>query len=187
MAAAAASTVASINSGTAAQIVAIGAMGQAYATALQPVVAGLSTGFARLDANTSKTLDLSEFTTALRGKATDAEIQRLFALIDTDNDRIISAAEAQAAASRTFGTQVAVSLAKNFDRLDTSVNGLISKTEFSAAFAGLATDDTLASIFTAIDTNGDGTIDLLESIKASATATAANTCLLYTSPSPRDS
>lgn len=163
---------ASVAAASAAQVAATNALGAGYAAALQPVIATLGTGFAAMDTNASRTLDLSEFSAALAGKATDAEIQRLFALIDTDNDRLISAAEATRAAALTFGQQVKAGLAADFATLDTTLNGTLSLAEFSAGFAGLATEETLRAAFVAIDTNGDGVITRLEAIAASTAATA---------------
>lgn len=158
--------VAAVGTANAAQLAALNALGAGYSAALQPVIAALGTGFATLDTNLSGGLDLGEFRAALQGKATDAAINALFGLIDTDNDRIISAAEATAAAALTFGQQVKAGLAGDFDTLDTTLDGLLDFTEFSSAFGGLASEDTLAALFRETDTNGDGVISRLEAIAA---------------------
>lgn len=66
-------------------------------------------------------------------------------------------------------------LTASFDNIDLNVNGLIDYTEFSRAFAGMASDATLKEIFSLLDTNGDGTISRLEAIKGTSLQTAENT------------
>jgi len=163
--------VSAIGTASDSQVQATNALAANYAAALQPVISALGTGFATLDTNLSNDLTLAELTTALQGKATDAAINALFGLIDTDNDAIIGKLEASVAASLTFGQQVKLGLASEFTKLDTSVNGLLDATEFTAAFAGLATDATLQAVFNEIDTNGDGIITAVEA------QTAANNTL----------
>jgi len=65
------------------------------------ILAGLSTGFDTIDTNLDGKVSESEFKTAFYGKTSDNNLQRLFALFDTDNDKIISANEAQAASTYT--------------------------------------------------------------------------------------
>jgi len=160
--------VSAIGTASDSQVQAINALAADYVAALQPVIAALGTGFATLDTNLSGSLDVAELTTALQGKATDAAINALFGLIDTDNDRIVSKLEASVAAALTFGQQVKLGLAGDFAKLDTSVNGLLDFTEFSTAFAGLATDATLQAVFNEIDTNGDGIITAVEAQTAAS-------------------
>jgi hypothetical protein len=57
-----------------------------------------------------------------------------------------------------------------FDKIDTTLDGLISEAEFKAAFAGSATEATLAAMFRALDTNGNGTIEKLEAIATNTNA-----------------
>jgi len=163
-------TVNAVSSGAASQVTEIKALAAGYATALVPVVSSLSQGFAALDTNLSNSLDFSEFAAALQGKATDAEIRRLFDMIDQDNDRLISASEATLAAAGTFGDQVAASLPRDFGKIDVNLSGGIDYTEFSNAFAGLATESTLQATFQSIDSNGDGVISQLEASVAATNA-----------------
>jgi hypothetical protein len=62
---------------------------------------------------------------------------------------------------------LALKLVEGFEAIDTNTDGLLTKTELSDAFGGLATDSMLQSIFNELDTNGDGTISRLEAINES--------------------
>lgn len=73
---------------------------------------------------------------------------------------------------------VAAALNANFNKLDTSVNGLLDFGEFTQGLGPLATkaeQEAAKAIFNAIDANGDGQIDKLELVRAQSATTAGNT------------
>jgi len=53
-------------------------------------------------------------------------------------------------------------LTNQFDKIDTTLDGLINYDEFGKYFDGIASDEQLKSIFNELDANGDGTLSKLE-------------------------
>ncbi len=56
--------------------------------------------------------------------------------------------------------------AQEFERMDTSMNGLLSFDELTAGLKGMATDAQIAKLMAAVDANGDGQISALELVNA---------------------
>jgi TP901 family phage tail tape measure protein len=122
--------------------------------------------FAALDRTVDGLLTLDELRAGLAGKATDQQITAMMALLDTNNDGVISKLEASIAASNSLPNQIGLSLAGKFDTLTATTGGLLKFDQFKTQFAGLATDVELKNIFGLLDTNNDGVISKLESIRA---------------------
>lgn len=128
--------------------------------------------------------DLQRVTDALAAlpKQVSAE-QFIVDAIDASKEAIVDATAAmqetlRAAVSANSPAAIAVALNDNFDRLDTSVNGLLDYAEVVAALGPMATkaeQEAARQIFNAIDTNGDGQLDKLELVRAQAATTAGNT------------
>jgi Ca2+-binding EF-hand superfamily protein len=122
--------------------------------------------FAALDTTVDGLLTLDELRTGLAGKATDQQITAMMALLDTNNDGVISKLEASIAASNSLPNQIGLSLAGKFDTLTATTGGLLKFEEFKTQFAGLSTDAELKNIFALLDLNNDGVISKLESLRA---------------------
>ncbi|WP_252109006.1 MULTISPECIES: phage tail tape measure protein [unclassified Halomonas] len=110
----------------------------------------------------------SQVRAALRPHATDAEINRLIARVDRNGDGLISRQELTNARLDALGGGIAKSLLPLFSEIDLDASGLIDYGEFSRAFDGMATDETLSQIFGLIDANGDGQLSYLEAIASSS-------------------
>lgn len=69
----------------------------------------------------------------------------------------------------TLGAEI-VSLAKatvrEFERLDSNVDGLLSYTELTQGLKGMATDAQIAKLISSVDVNGDGQLSALELVNA---------------------
>lgn len=95
-------------------------------------------------------------------------------------------------AKNTYDTIAAVSggnvaminqLTTNFTKLDTSLDGILSKDEFMKGLAGKATDSELQVMWKRADVNSDGQTTLLDWIKAYGAWTADNTLATSTAVS----
>lgn len=140
----------------------------------------LSLDFAKLDkldANTKGALTITEFKAGLGPLATQAEqdaAELLFKSIDENGDGLISATELmrgqlKAAIEANSPSGIAGALKANFDKLDTTMDGRLSKAEFIAGLGPLATkgeQEAARTIFSAIDANGDGLITRTELMHA---------------------
>lgn len=141
--------------------------------------ATLSASFDAIDVDASGGISFAEMQTVMAGKATDAELQAIFNEIDLNGDGTITKLESLLAADgasravivnaiRNGGPQATSAyLAKHFNTLDTSLDGLLDFNEMQTALGGLATDAQLQAIFNELDLNGNGTISKLESLIAS--------------------
>ena len=127
------------------------------------VATQLTSGFDKLDVNTNGLLSASEFVAGLKGIATDAELLKLYSLIDSNGDLQLTKLEA---VNATFSAQ--------FSKLDTSVNGLLDFDEFKLGLAGTASDTTLWALFNKLDTDGNQQLSALEVIGANTLLTASN-------------
>jgi Ca2+-binding EF-hand superfamily protein len=115
--------------------------------------------------------DLQRVTDALAAlpKQVSAE-QFIVDAIDDSKEAVVDATRVMQETLRTAvaansPAAVATALNANFDKLDTSVNGLLDFNEFLAGLGPLATkaeQEAAKVIFNAIDTNGDGQISRLE-------------------------
>jgi phage-related minor tail protein/Ca2+-binding EF-hand superfamily protein len=151
---------------------AVTAAGLATTAALSSLQASLvqqlDLGFTTLDTTVTGSLDLAEFSRGLSGLASDSTIKELFGRIDANGDKLVSRQELTTAAVQAIGATVAQRVVESFDKLDTSVNGLLSPAEFAAGLKGSASDQTLQAIFNKLDVNGDGQLSRLEAIGATA-------------------
>ena len=123
-------------------------------------------GFKTIDLNTDGLLSFEELKQA--GLASDDTIQSMILLLDTNNDGMVNLIEAQISATESITDALLNTIADKFDAIDLDVDGLIDLTELRKIFGSVASDETLKSIITAIDTNGDGQISELEAIKSSS-------------------
>jgi Ca2+-binding EF-hand superfamily protein len=94
---------------------------------------------------------------ALVGIATDAELQALFAMLDTNGDSVLSALEA-------MPLKIAQNLSGMFDMLDANLDGLLTFDELKAGLGPLATDEQILALMALMDTNDDGIITKLEAL-----------------------
>lgn len=139
---------------------------------------GLADNFERLDTNLSGGLTRVEFGVAYAGQASEAAIDALFELTDTNHDGVISALEAGLASTNTLADRISSALGPKFDTLTAATNGLLNYEEFKAEFSGVASDETLQSIFNQLDTNNDGMLSKLEAGNANTASTASDSQLL---------
>lgn len=65
---------------------------------------------------------------------------------------------------------IKIDLVNKIGEIDLNGNLSVDWAEFKTAFSGMATESTLHSVFTTLDTNGDGQISRLESIKNNTAA-----------------
>jgi len=143
--------------------------------------------FGRIDISTDGLLTFDEMQAALSGTATDAEIRNLISAVDVNGDGMISRQELAVARLGDVNTSVnglgglsgdiANALSGMFD--DIADGQAIDYGQFSSAleglFSGVASDQMLQSLFTMMDSNGDGVITRLEALKASGQGTESNT------------
>lgn len=59
---------------------------------------------------------------------------------------------------------------KEFDKLDTNVDGLLSYEELTKGLKGIATDEQISKLISSVDTNGDGQLSALELVNAAVDA-----------------
>jgi len=73
----------------------------------------------------------------------------------------------------TIGAEI-ISLAKitvkEFEKLDTNVDGLLSYEELTKGLSGIATDEQISKLISSVDTNGDGQLSALELVNAAVDA-----------------
>lgn len=146
---------------------------------------GITTGFAKLDANVDGLLTFDELVNGLQGKATNSQIMALISSVDSNGDGQISAIEAQTAVNQLIVKNISSGLfniATNFATLDSDVNGLLTFDELKRGLSDKASDNQIKALIAAIDTNGDGQISALEAqtavtqmLKSSTDGVATNT------------
>ncbi|GHB24462.1 tape measure protein [Salinicola rhizosphaerae] len=129
----------------------------------------------QLRANGNKALTERQVRSALSPIATDAEIQALIRATDTNGDGLLDAQEVANARLGGLARGIGGALNPMFDKIDSSLDGLIDYGEFGKYFKGLASDSQLKQIFRQLDTDGDGQISALEAVKASTDKVGNNT------------
>ncbi|CAN5390787.1 hypothetical protein BH11PSE11_BH11PSE11_12350 [soil metagenome] len=135
------------------------------------LIEGLKDQFKVLDTDLSGGLTRVEFGVGLAGQASEAAIDALFQLTDTNHDGIISAIEAQAASTDGLAGRIALALHPDFDSLTEATGGLMTFEQFREEYKGTGSEATLRAIFNSIDANGSGTIDAIEAGNANTAAT----------------
>lgn len=161
------------------------ALAAAFAAGPVDTAAALAVYFDQLDTSVNGLLDFNEFKAGLVGVASDAELKKIFNEIDLNGDANISRLESMLAAEGLTRTAVvnainsgpastANLLATHFNKLDTSINGLLDFNELKTALSGSATDAQIRELMTTLDANGDGQLSLLELIKGSTGQTVTN-------------
>jgi Ca2+-binding EF-hand superfamily protein len=121
-------------------------------------------------------LNFDELTKGLKGIATDAQITRLIESVDVNGDGQLSALELLQLIKETIGlvgdglNAEIVSLAKvtvkEFERLDSNVDGLLNFDELTKGLKGIATDAQITRLIESVDVNGDGQLSALELVNA---------------------
>jgi Ca2+-binding EF-hand superfamily protein len=165
---------AAINAGTGATtsggantVSAIAAIPFAITEANLLLLNSLGTSFAQLDTDLSGNLTIEEFAAGMSGKATDAAIDALFELTDTNHDGVVSLREANNAAAAGFTS----ALDTLRDSVTTGAYAPMTAEEFAANFAGAANDETLNEWFGKLDTNADGTLTAMEVVSDNTNST----------------
>ena len=120
--------------------------------------------FDLLDTSIDGLLSFDEFKTGFTGLASEQTLKELFNLADVNGDGQLSQLEALNAKTAAVDSALRVTLASKFDTLDSSLDGILTFTEFKTAFAGLATDQALYTLFTGLDANDDAQLTKLEVI-----------------------
>ncbi|WP_232629166.1 tape measure protein [Methylobacterium sp. Leaf118] len=134
----------------------------------------IARSFTEIDLNANAAIDWSEFLNVVKPE-TEAErtaLKAVFDSIDADGNLVISAIEAANAAitdavKANDAQAFATALDDNFKTLDTSVNGVLDKTELAAAIKGLSTDAEIKAAnewLKLIDTDNDGMLTKTETI-----------------------
>lgn len=155
----------------------------AFRAGPRDTAAALALYFEELDTTVDGLLTFEELKNALQGKATDAAIRDMMAEMDLDGDLQVSKLEALLAAQGLTKTAIVQAVADSpgatagllssyFNRLDTSVNGLLDFGEMKAALGGIATDAQIKQMMQTLDANGDGQLSQLELIKGATNQTA---------------
>lgn len=151
-----------------------------------PIAIGnaLSGYFGQLDTSLDGLLTPAEFVAGLGPLATSAEqaaARAIFTSIDQNGDGMISAIEAMSyslvsAVQANNATAFASALNANFNKLDTSVSGLLSYNQIVAALGPMATrqeQEWARGVLNSIDLDGNGQIDKMEAVRA-ATSSSDN-------------
>jgi Ca2+-binding EF-hand superfamily protein len=134
--------------------------------------ASLTTGFDSLDETLDKKLTYKQLVTALKGKATDAEILELIDAVDFNRDGIIESFELETLNSTS---KIVSELASGFQTLDANLDGKISSSEFFEGMKGKASDEALSNIFKLIDADNNSIINGIEATAAESATLATNT------------
>jgi Ca2+-binding EF-hand superfamily protein len=121
------------------------------------IAQNLSGMFDMLDANLDGLLTFDELKAGLGPLATDEQILALMALMDTNDDGIITKLEAMIYQMVTDSNIL-------FAKMDTDSSRMLTKTEFMTGMAGRATDGVLNAFWLAMDTNADGLLTATELI-----------------------
>lgn len=155
--------------------------GDAQITKLEALRGTVSTSFAALDTSVDGLLTPAEFLAGLSPLATASEqaaARAIFTSIDQNGDGLISAIEAMqfslvSAVQANNATAFASALNANFNRLDTSVNGLLDYNEVVAALGPKATkqeQERARGVLNSIDLDGNGQIDKMEAVRAATSS-----------------
>jgi Ca2+-binding EF-hand superfamily protein len=139
------------------------------------LVAKLATEFATLDTTADGLLTLDELKTGLAGIATDEQIKALVTRVDANGDGFITQLELAVAAVGTLESNLLAKLATEFLTLDTTADGLLTLDELKTGLAGIATDEQIKALISAVDINGDGQIDELELLQSLTGGVQQNT------------
>jgi Ca2+-binding EF-hand superfamily protein len=121
------------------------------------IAQNLSGMFDLLDANLDGLLTFDELKAGLGPLATNAQIRALMALMDENDDGIITKLEA-------MRYQLVSDSNILFAKMDTDSSRMLTKTEFMSGMAGRATDSVLQGFWNALDLNADQLLSATELI-----------------------
>ena len=135
----------------------------------------ISSDFTKFDANFDGFLTIDELRPHFAG--TELELQRIFSEIDLNGDGQISRLESLLASDGLTRSTLqsafllgpsatAGALAPHFDRLDTSLDGLLDFDEMRVALGGIATDAQIRALMAEMDLNADLHVSRLEMLLA---------------------
>lgn len=131
-----------------------------------------------IDSSRDSAIQFSELKAAFGSLASEETLSRVFSSLDSNGDGQINLLEAIRSNTGELGSvfrAVSGDLVSQLRYIDTNGDSTVSLKEILSKFSGMAGESTLKQVFAAIDEDGNGQITLLESIKAAADKTAANT------------
>jgi len=99
--------------------------------------------------------------------ATDQELRAIFGLLDKNQDSVIDEFEKIISGQDVNNNSLASVIKNGFGLLDSNLDGKLTFAELQRGLGHIATDAQLRSVFNAVDANGSGTIDRLESLGGS--------------------
>jgi len=127
----------------------------------------IKNGFGLLDTNLDGKLTFDELKRGLGHIATDQELRAIFGLLDKNQDSVIDEFEKIISGQDVNNNSLASVIKNGFDLLDSNLDGKLTFAELQRGLGHIATDAQLRSVFNAVDANGSGTIDRLESLGGS--------------------
>ena len=120
----------------------------------------MGSGWTSFDPDKNNLITLDELEAALGPLASNEEIGKLLAALDSNGDGTISALE-------QLPLLIAANIAPLFDKFDKDANGQLSLDELRSALGGVVSEEQLQAIYALLDINGDGLIDKLEAVRLS--------------------
>ena len=133
----------------------------------QKMMRAINDGFFTIDSNLDGKLTFAELQRGLGDIATDQELRAIFGLLDKNQDGVIDQFEKIISGQDVNNNSLASVIKNGFDLLDSNLDGKLTFAELQRGLGHIATDAQLRSVFNAVDANGSGTIDRLESLGGS--------------------
>jgi len=133
----------------------------------QKMMRAINDGFFTIDSNLDGKLTFAELQRGLGDIATDQELRAIFGLLDKNQDGVIDQFEKIISGQDANNNSLASVIKNGFGLLDSNLDGKLTFAELQRGLGHIATDAQLRSVFNAVDANGSGTIDRLESLGGS--------------------
>jgi Ca2+-binding EF-hand superfamily protein len=128
------------------------------------LIDAILSGFFVIDKNLDGKLTFEELKAGLGGIATDAELRKIFNLLDLNNDGVINNLERIVGSQMDSAEIITRRLLSGFGQLDTNLDNKLTFDELQQGLGHIATDAELRNIFNQLDKNGDGVIDQFEKL-----------------------